>query len=122
MKIRNIEVDFNFLDADDIEKFENEAKKVKEGCNSKAKIAMTMSESIREECKIIDNFFNNVFGEGISEKIFSGKMNLEEHIKAFEDVVKEKIEQQRRLQNTFDRYRPNREQRRHNQYHKGNIR
>ena len=28
MKIKNIEVNFDFLDADDMEKFENEAKKV----------------------------------------------------------------------------------------------
>ena len=29
MKIRNIEVDFSFLDADDVEKFEQEAERVK---------------------------------------------------------------------------------------------
>ena len=38
MKIRNIEVDFNFLDADDVEKFEKEANRVIEvynACDSK---------------------------------------------------------------------------------------
>ena len=28
MKIRNIEVDFDFLDADDVERFENEARRL----------------------------------------------------------------------------------------------
>ena len=120
MKIKGIEVEFNLLDADDIERFEKEAEEVKKQCEIKGKQEMSYSTLIREECKIINNFFDNVFGNGISEKIFKGKMNLEEHIRAFEDIIKEKIEQQKGLQATFDRYQPNREQRRYNKYHKGN--
>ena len=114
MKIRNIEVDFDFLDADNMEKFEQEAKIVQEK-NARNEIAnMSMSQAIREECQIIDDFFDKVFGPGISFKMFQGKYNLGEHIKAFEDIVKEKIEKQQDLQNTFNRYQPNREQRRYN--------
>lgn len=120
MKIRNVEVNFNFLDADDIEKFEKEAERVKYESERKGKEEMPLSQLVREECKTINIFFDNVFGQGTSEKLFGNKNNLEEHIKAFEDIVQEKIEQQRGLQNTFDRYQPNREQRRYNKHHKGN--
>lgn len=120
MKIKNIEVDFNFLDADDIERFEREAEKVRQECQIKNKKEMSLSQVIREECRIINNFFDNVFGEGLSEKLFENKNNLEDHIKAFEDIVKQKIEQQKGLESTFERYQPNREQRRYNKYHKGN--
>ena len=116
MKLKDIEVDFDFLDADDVERFEKEAKRVKEACEMKNKEEMSYSEVIREECNIIDTFFDNVFGEGTSEKLFNGKKNLNEHIKAFEDIVNKKIEQQRDLQNTLNRYQPNREQRRYNKY------
>ena len=122
MKIREIEVSFDFLDADDMERFEKETEKVKQECEIKGKQQLSCSEAIREECKIIDNFFNNVFGEGRAEKIFKGKSNIGDRIKAFEDIMKEKIEKQKGLQSTFDRYQPNREQRRYNQYHKGNRR
>lgn len=122
MKIRNIEVDFNFLDADDVERFEKEAEKVRQECEIKGKEEMSYSQVIREECKIINTFFDNVFGEGVSEKLFGNKNNLEDHIRAFEDIVKQKIEQQKGLESTFERYQPNREQRRYNQYHKGNRR
>ena len=115
MNIRGVEIDFNFLDADDIERFEKEAYKVKDECNKQKKETISLSEAIRKECKIINNFFDNVFGQGISEKIFKGKNNLDEHIKAFEDIVRAKIEQQANL-NEFDRYLPNREQRRYNKY------
>lgn len=122
MKIKNIEVDFNFLDADDIERFEKEAEKVRQECQIKNKEEMSLSQVIREECRIINNFFDNVFGEGLSEKLFENKNNLEDHIKAFEDIVKQKIEQQKGLESTFERYQPNREQRRYNKYYKGNRR
>ena len=95
MKIREIEVDFDFLDADDVERFEKEARRVKEECEMKNKQEMSYSEVIREECNIIDRFFDDVFGNGISGKLFNGKKNLSEHIKAFEDIVIEKIEQQK---------------------------
>ena len=117
MKIRGIEVNFNFLDADDIEKFEKEAERLKQESEKRGKEKMSYPQAIREECEVINNFFDNVFGEGISLKMFNGKNNLEEHIKAFEDIVKEKLEQQRGLQNISERYQPNRAERRYSQYH-----
>lgn len=116
MKIRNIEVNFDFLDADDVERFEKEAEKVKKECELKGKQELSYSETIREECNIIDTFFDNVFGKGTSEKIFNNKKNLNEHIRAFEDIINEKIIQQKGLQSTLDRYQPNREQRRYNEF------
>lgn len=112
MKIKDIEVDFDFLDADDVQKFENEAKRVEEECEKKEIETLSYSEAIRRECNTIENFFDNVFGEGISEKIFKGKMNLIEHINAFQDIVNEKVKKQEELKNTLNRYLPNREQRR----------
>lgn len=120
MKIRDIEVKFDFLDADDVEKFEKEARNVQEECKLKDKQKMSHSEAIRQECIIIENFFDNVFEKGISEKMFKGKKNLMDHIKAFEDIVSQKNEQQKGLENTLNRYQPNGEQRRQNKYHKGN--
>lgn len=117
MKIKNIEVNFNFLDADDMERFEEEAKWVVSECERKSKQSMSYSQSIREQCKIIDTFFDNVFGDGISVKLFKGRSNLEEHLKSFEDIVKEKMEQQKRMEGNFSRYQPNREQRRNKQHY-----
>ena len=121
MKIRDIEVEFDFLDADDVEKFEREAKKVQEICKEKQKIEMPTSQAIREECKVINDFFDNVFGEGVSVKIFNEKNNLMDHVKAFEDIVQEKIKNEKDLSELYGRYQPNREQRRYNQkYEKRN--
>ncbi len=112
MKILNTEVNFDFLDADDIEKFEKAAQKVKTECEKKGIETFSYSEAIRKECEIIDTFFDEVFGKGVAQKIFKGKMSLTEHINAFQDIVNEKIRRQQDMQNSLNRYLPNRQQRR----------
>ena len=122
MKIKNIEVDFSFSDADDLERLENSAKKVKEISAEYEKKELSVSEAIREECKIINDFFDEVFGEGISEKLFNGKNDLKEHIDLFKDIIDEKVRQNNAFQNMYNnieynsKYMPNREQRRYNRY------
>ena len=116
MRIKNIEIDFDFLDADDIDRFENGLKKVKKECELKDKQELTHGQVIRAECDIIDKFLDDVFGKGISERLFEGKKNLGEHIKVFEELVNEKNQKQKDLQNTLDRYQPNREQRRYDKF------
>ena len=122
MKLKDIEVDFSFTDADDVARFENAAKKVYEEAEKNKKKETSASEVIREECNIIEEFFDSVFGEGISQKLFEGKKDIVEHIKMFEDIVKAKVEATRYIQNIYDnienadRYKPNRETRRYNNY------
>ena len=122
MKLKEIEVDFSFTDADDVARFENAAKKVYEEAEKNKKKETSASEVIREECNIIEEFFDSVFGEGISQKLFEGKKDIVEHIKMFEDIVKAKVEATRDIQNIYDnienadRYKPNRETRRYNNY------
>ena len=122
MKLKDIEVDFSFTDADDVARFENAAKKVYEEAEKNKKKETSASEVIREECNIIEEFFDSVFGEGISQKLFEGKKDIVEHIKMFEDIVKAKVEATRDIQNIYDniensdRYKPNRETRRYNNY------
>lgn len=122
MKLGNIEVDFSFTDADDLERFENGAKKVKELSNNYEKQELSVAEAIRKECEIINNFFDEVFGDKISEKIFKGKNDLKEHMELFVDIVNEKVRQTQAYQNMYNnieynsKYMPNREQRRYNKY------
>lgn len=117
MRIRDVEVDFSFTDADDIERFENEAKKVEEKAKNYEKKEMSTSEAIREECNVIEEFFDNVFEKGISQRLFKGKKDIAEHINLFQDIINAKIEQTKGMQNIYDnleRYMPNRETRRYN--------
>lgn len=125
MKLKNIEVEFSFTDADCVERLENASKKVKEKSELKGKEEKSLSEAIREECEIIEEFFDEVFGEGISEKIFQGKKDLQEHMALFTDIINAKIEATKTTQNLYDtlenkaKYMPNKETKRYNKYNKG---
>ena len=117
MRVKDIEVNFSFTDADDIERFENEARKVEERAKNYEKKEISVSEAIREECNVIEEFFDNVFEKGISQKLFKGKKDIADHINLFQDIVNAKLEQTKGLQNIYDnldRYIPNRETRRYN--------
>ena len=107
MRIKDIEVDFDFLDADNVELFEKEAEKVVE--KSKEEKEMSYSEAIRNECNIVEEFLDNVFGKGISKDIFNGKKNLKEHIEIFQYVVDEKVKAQDDLQKLYNKYAPKQE-------------
>lgn len=122
MKLKDIEVNFSFSDADDLERLENSARKVKEKASKYEKKELSVSEAIREECKIINDFFDEVFGSGISKQLFNDKNDLKEHIDLFEDIINEKVKQTAAFQNMYNnieyntKYMPNREQRRYNKY------
>lgn len=120
MKLKDIEVDFSFTDADCIERLENATKKIKEKADIGEKEELSLSESIRRECEILNDFFDEIFGEGTTEKIFKGKKDIKEYMELFMDIMNEKIEMTKATQNLYDsleqkaKYMPNRETRRHN--------
>lgn len=122
MKLRNIEVNFSYTNADDIERLERGIELVKNKTVEFKSQEINLSEAIRNECKVIEEFFDIVFGEGISKKIFEGKMDLKEHLDVFTEVAEEKIKQTKGMQNIYNsleyrsKYMPNREQRRYNKF------
>lgn len=119
MKLKDIEVEFSFTDADDLERLENATKRVKEKAETEEKKELSLSEKIKKECNIIEEFIDEVFGKGLSLKIFKGKKDLQEHMELFTDIMNYKIDTTRNFQNLYDnleyksKYMPNRETRRH---------
>lgn len=105
MRIKNIEIEFDFLDADNVELFEKEAQKVVEKTQVKRE-KMTYSQALRMECDIVEEFLDNVFGKGLSKDLFDGKKNLKEHIEIFQYVVDEKNKSQADLQKLYNKYAP----------------
>ena len=123
MKILDKEIDFDFFDAEQMERYEKESEIAQRELNSIDINKMKMSEIINKTCSIIENCFDNVFGEGVSNKIFEGKKNFRLCVKAFKDLVKAKKEQtntidddikdfQKELQEIDLEYKPNRATRR----------
>lgn len=113
MKILNEEFEFDFYDADINEKIENSIEKTSKDIKNKMKLkSKKTSQVIREVCQIIFDFFDNLIGEGTSQKIFKGKTSLTVCIKAFEDFIDAKTQEEKRLEEISKKYSSNRATRR----------
>jgi len=108
MKINDIELDIDFTDADQIERIEKGADKVRSTINSEKPKEMSMAEFIRQECQIMRDFFDEAFGEGTSEKIFGNKYSLNMCISAFQQIIEAKLAQQDELDKIISKYSPER--------------
>lgn len=96
MKILNKEIDFDFFDAKQMEVYEKESQiasykitKVIENIQN-----LKQSEMINQTFDIIENCFNNIFGENISKELFGGKRNLKLCFQAFKDLIIARKEQE----------------------------
>lgn len=123
MKILDKEIQFDFFDAKQMEKYEKESEIAQKELNSIDINKMKQSEFINKVCEVIEKCFDNVFGEGTSKNLFENRRNFRLCVKAFKDLVKAKKEQvneidseikdfQKELQEIDAEYKPNRATRR----------
>lgn len=103
--------DVDFTDADLIEKIEIGSKKVFDETERIKNEKFDVAEGIRQECKIIKDFLDYVFGEGTSKELFGEKDSLNLCLKAFEDIINEKERQVKSINDFVSRYSPDRVQR-----------
>ena len=88
MIINGIDLEFSVFDADCVERYENEIKRMQEKAVDLPDNS-TASEAIRKECEIYVEFFDNVFGEGTAFQIFQGKTNLASCHDAFYQMIEQ---------------------------------
>lgn len=111
MTINGKTFDMDFTDADLIEKIEIGSKKVFEETEKVKNEKYQLAEGIRQECKIIKEFLDYVFGEGTSQELFGNKDSLYLCMKAFEDIINEKEKQVKSINELVSKYSPDRVQR-----------
>lgn len=113
LEINGVELKFDLLDADMAEKYEKAYRKMQRNVANIPK-NLSLADSIRKQCNLIFCFFNEVFGQDTSKKIFGNKTNLRECIKAVEtliDYVNKDVEEANKI---INKYSPNRATRRAN--------
>lgn len=120
MLINNVELELDLMDADMAEKYEKAYRKMQRDVANIPK-NLSLADSIRKQCQLIFTFFDEVFREGTSKKIFGNKTNLRECIKAVEtliDYVNKDVEEANKI---INKYSPNRVARRDSKFnsHKG---
>lgn len=111
MEINGVSLELNVLDADELELYEKALATMQEQSQNDFS-ASSYSESIRMQCRIVHQFFDDVFGEGTSEAIFQGKSDLRACLQAASTVVEEANRQFSEIGELAKQYSPNRAQRR----------
>lgn len=116
MKILGVELDFDFCDADQAEAYEREVRRVVDRVQDKKQYeGKGNADGIRIQCRIVDEFFDAVFGSGTAGMLFHGKSNLREHLEAFGAVSDAARESNAELLELAGRYAPDRAARRQEQ-------
>lgn len=113
LEINGVELEFDLLDADMAESYENAYRKMQKDVANIPK-NLSLAENIRKQCKLIFNFFDEVFGEGTSKNIFGNKTNLRECIKAVETIIDHVNKDTEEANKIINKYSPNRATRRAN--------
>lgn len=113
MTINGVEFNIDFTDADVLDLIEKECKAVNEKAEELRlkKDDLTPAEGIRQECKIVKDFLDNVLGEGTSKMIFGDKDSLNLCLQAYEDIVEAYQEQYKNYYDRVNNYSPDRVQR-----------
>lgn len=95
MKVLETEIEFDFYDAEQMERFDTGSEEIITGINAIKTEKMKQSEFINKFCTIIEDGFDKIFGEGSSKKIFKGKRNFKDCVQAFRDLVKARKSQEK---------------------------
>lgn len=84
IKILNQEFEFDIFDLDAMERYETAHKAYVEKMQ---KVRGADVKSLRESCNAIADFLESVLGEGAREKLFAGKTNYRDYLKAGYDLI-----------------------------------
>mgnify|MGYP001032592859 FL=1 len=113
MEILGVTLDYDYLDADSLETYERENQKVVDRIGDMGQYqGKSTPDAFRIQCRIVNDFFDGVFGPGTAEKLFHGKNNIRDHMEAFALVAQGAMEARAEFDAMADRYSPNRAERR----------
>ena len=104
MEVNGIPFDFDFADADDLERLEAALQAVQQ--EAEAIRGKSGPAGIRAQCQIVFEFFDSVFGPGSAKRVFGDRCNLIQCLDAFEAVVRQEQESARALRQRMSRYLP----------------
>lgn len=122
--INGVELELDLMDADVVEKFDNlNAEIAAEIKNPEHYEGLSNADCMRVQCRMVDSYFDRLFGEGTAGRIFPKRNNLGDRMEAFGQTVSMAREQSSIVDSMTEKYTgkrvQNREQRRAEQKNKG---
>lgn len=103
--INNVKLEGDLMDADFMEKFETAMVKMRDSAlEAKRQSFPTAAANYRAQCEVVNTCFDEIFGSGTAVKLFGGKMNVMDHLKAIEKVSEWAAGERKALNDLTNRY------------------
>lgn len=104
--INGVTLEGDFMDADFVGPYEEATNKMAEKAQlNQGKKYDSFADSIIEQCTLVDEMFDNIFGEGTAEKLFKGsERNLMVHLVAVEDLTSWANGERKKLNDFTNKY------------------
>ena len=103
--INNVKLEGDLMDADFMERFETAMIKMRDTAQAKKQENFpTAAANYRAQCEVVNTCFDEIFGAGTAQKLFQGKMNVMEHLKAIEKVSDWAAGERKTLNDFTNRY------------------
>lgn len=103
--INNVKLEGDLMDADFMEKFETAIVKMRDSAlEAKRQSFPTAAANYRAQCEVVNTCFDEIFGAGTAVKLFGGKMNVMDHLKAIEKVSEWAAGERKALNDLTNRY------------------
>lgn len=104
MKILEREVEFDFLDIENLERYENALEEYMKELEEVKQFKGKDSEGFKKICGIVYHFFNQLLGEGSAVQLLGEKRNYGKCLKAMQEIVNEKIKSNKEINNMLGKY------------------
>jgi hypothetical protein len=100
IEINGVELELDLMDADVLDSVQDAL----ENLTTESEQSERVGDMVRQPCITINTFFDAVFGEGASDAVFQGKMNLVDHMDAFTQIVSEIEKAPETINGQMDKY------------------
>lgn len=115
IKVNGIDLEFNSLDADCVEKAQNAISAVKEKVDALSKDpTIGLVPGIRKVCSLVSDCFDETFGSGTGKIVLGGSSDMGKALEAFAQFATGiQASQKQSIGTLVSKYTPNRQARRH---------
>lgn len=104
--INGVTLQGDFMDAAFAGPYEEATKRLQiEATENQKKQYTSFADSIREQCAVVDEYFDSIFGEGTAARVFEGaEQHLMVHLQAVEDLTNWAQGERKKLNDFTNRY------------------
>ena len=99
--INDVKLEGDLMDADFMEQLEQSMSKMRDTAQATQRENFPTAPA---QCEVVNVCFDEIFGAGTADRLFHGKMNVMEHLKAIEKVSEWAASERKTLNDFTNRY------------------